>query len=77
MKYVIHFCKNKKCNASWIDKDLTNAKSRPPQWKYCKKCCVFFGYINPEKPLKREMSEKQSNILKLNRKSYRKEKKII
>lgn len=30
MNYVMHFCRNKKCNNGWIDKDLTNAKTNPP-----------------------------------------------
>lgn len=41
--YVIHICKNKKCNNCWIDKDLTNAQSRPPSWKYCESCCEEKG----------------------------------
>ena len=49
MKYVIHFCHNKKCNNSWIDKDLTNVKSRPPSWKYCPECETK-GFVNPERP---------------------------
>lgn len=36
--YVIHFCRNKKCNNGWIDKDLTNAQVNPSSWKYCKEC---------------------------------------
>ena len=62
MNYVVHFCKNPNCNNSWIDFDKTNAKSRPPQWKYCMECCKKYGYINPDKPpiskKKREQLEK-------------------
>ena len=43
MNYVLHFCKNKKCNAGWIDKDLTRATSIPPSWKYCKECAEKLG----------------------------------
>lgn len=43
MNYVIHFCRNKKCNNGWIDKDLTNAKSTPPDWKYCRECAEKLG----------------------------------
>ena len=50
MNYVAHYCKNKSCNNSWIDEDLTNAKSRPPQWKYCPHCCEKLGCSNPSKP---------------------------
>lgn len=41
--YVIHFCRNKECNNGWIDEDLTNVKTFPPQWKYCKECAEKFG----------------------------------
>ena len=43
MNYVMHFCRNKKCNNGWIDKDLTNAKTHPPQWKYCRECAEKLG----------------------------------
>ena len=49
--YVVHFCKNKECNNSWIDKDLTNVKSYPPQWKYCRECCKKMGIdFDKQKP---------------------------
>ncbi len=38
MNYVAHICRNKKCDAIWIDKDLTYATVNPPSWKYCKEC---------------------------------------
>lgn len=37
MNYVMHICRDPKCNNGWIDKDLTNAKRTPPDWKYCLK----------------------------------------
>lgn len=43
MNYVMHICRNKKCNNGWIDKDLTNAKTNPPDWKYCKECAEKLG----------------------------------
>lgn len=43
MNYVMHFCRNKKCNNGWIDKDLTNAKTNPPDWKYCEDCAEKLG----------------------------------
>lgn len=61
MNFVVHFCKNKKCDNAWIDEDLTNAKSRPPQWKYCAECCKKYGYINTSKP---PLSKKQEEQLK-------------
>lgn len=43
MSYVMHICRNPKCNNGWVDKDLTNAKSYPPDWKYCRECCEKLG----------------------------------
>lgn len=55
--FVVHYCKNPKCNNAWIDIDLTNAKTRPPRWKYCEDCCKKYGYINPATPPKRKNAE--------------------
>ena len=46
MSYVAHDCRNSRlpenhkdyCNNRWVDKDLTNAKTNPPDWKYCREC---------------------------------------
>lgn len=65
--YVVHYCKNKKCNNAWIDEDLTNAKSRPPTWKYCKECCTKYGYVNPPQPPKKKLSEKQLQTINKNK----------
>lgn len=43
MNYVMHFCRNKKCNNGWVDKDLTNAQVNPAQWKYCQECAEKLG----------------------------------
>lgn len=43
MNYVMHFCRNPKCNNGWIDKDLTQAQVNPPNWKYCTECCKKLG----------------------------------
>ena len=43
MNYVMHFCRNKKCNNGWVDKDLTNAQVNPPDWKYCRECAEKLG----------------------------------
>lgn len=43
MNYVMHFCRNKKCNNGWVDADLTNAKTNPPDWKYCRECAEKLG----------------------------------
>lgn len=70
--YVVHYCKNPKCNNAWIDEDLTNAKSRPPRWKYCSECCEK-GFVNPETPPKKQLSKKQWEII--NRNKFQKRKK--
>ena len=43
MNYIMHFCRNKKCNNGWIDADLTNVKTNPPDWKYCRECAEKLG----------------------------------
>lgn len=43
MSYVMHFCRNKKCNNGWIDKDLTNALTNSPSWKFCRECSKKLG----------------------------------
>lgn len=43
MNYVMHFCRNKKCNNGWIDKDLTNVSTNPPSWKYYRSCAEKLG----------------------------------
>lgn len=51
MNYVVHYCKNKKCNNAWLDKDLTHVKTFPPTWKYCKDCCKELGLdFDKQKP---------------------------
>lgn len=76
MNYVNHYCRNKKCNNNWIDKDLTHVTSIPPKWKYCKECCEKLGIdFNKQTPTsnltkeelehKRKLSERaKKNLLK-------------
>lgn len=71
-KYVMHFCKNKKCNSGWLDEDLTNAKTRPPKWKYCDKCCAKYGYENTPLPPKKILSKKQKQTIEENKFCMRK-----
>lgn len=66
MNYVMHFCRNKKCNNGWIDKDLTNVKTNPPAWKYCRECAEKLG-IDFEK-------QKPSDYMTEEEKKMRKEK---
>lgn len=41
--FVAHICRNKQCAAIWIDKDLTDARVNPPDWKYCRECAEKLG----------------------------------
>lgn len=41
--FVAHICRNKQCDAIWVDKDLTDARVNPPDWKYCRKCAEKLG----------------------------------
>lgn len=43
MNYVLHICRNKKCNNGWVDMDLTDARVNPPDWKYCRECAEKLG----------------------------------
>lgn len=43
MNYVMHVCRNRKCNNGWVDKDLTDARVNPPDWKYCRECAEKLG----------------------------------
>lgn len=43
MNYIMHFCRNKKCNNGWVDEDLTHATTKPPSWKYCRECAEKLG----------------------------------
>lgn len=68
MKFVVHYCKNTKCNNAWIDEDLTNAKTRPPRWKFCVDCCAKFGIdFHSQLPQKKKLSKKQMEILQKNK----------
>ena len=64
--YVTHTCKNKECGRAFNDLDLTNAHSRPPEWKYCPQC-VAVGKVNPDKPPVRPQIEKMHLALKQKR----------
>lgn len=56
MNYAVHYCKNHHCNNAWLDKDLTNTKTRPPQWKYCRECCEKMGInFDTQTPPSREL----------------------
>lgn len=67
LKFVVHYCKNPKCNNCWTDVDLTNAQIRPPKWKYCRECCEKLGIdFDAQIPQKKKLSQKQIEVLKKN-----------
>lgn len=70
--YVIHVCKNPKCNNCWIDEDLHNAQDRPPQWKYCSEC-EKKGFKNPKKR-KSNKTPEQIEAFKIRMAEYRRKK---
>lgn len=65
MNYVMHICHNPKCNNGWIDKDLTNVKTNPPAWKYCKECCQKLGIDFEKQKPSDYMSEAEINMRRL------------
>lgn len=65
MNYVMHICRNKKCNNGWIDKDLTNVKTNPPAWKYCRECAEKLGIDFKNQKPSDYMSESEIKMRKL------------
>lgn len=64
MNYVMHFCRNKQCNNGWIDKDLTNVKTNPPAWKYCRECAEKQGIDFENQKPSDYMSEEEKEMRK-------------
>ena len=73
MNYILHFCRNKKCNNGWIDKDLTHSQA-PPKWKYCIDCCNKLGIDFDSQTPTSNLTEKE---LKLKKKKAEQIKKSI
>lgn len=59
MNYVMHFCRNKECNNGWTDKDLTDARINPPDWKYCKECAEKLGIDYDAQTPESNLTEKE------------------
>lgn len=76
MSYVVHFCKNNKCNNAWIDSDITNAKTIPPQWKYCKECCNQLGIDFNAQEYKSNLSDEEKQKRKMRIVNYINSKKM-
>lgn len=75
MNYVMHICRNKKCNNGWIDKDLTFATSIPPRWKYCKECADKFGVNYEAQTPDSNLSDEELEIKNAKRKRFEEMKK--
>ena len=59
MNYVMHVCRNPKCNNGWVDKDLTDARVNPPDWKYCKECAEKLGIDYDKQTPDSNLTEKE------------------
>lgn len=70
--FVWNACKNPHCNNGFMAEDLTNAKSRNPNWMYCNACCEKYGYVNPKFPPKKKLSQKQQEVIEKNQFKTRK-----
>lgn len=65
-RYVVHYCHNKECNNCWIDKDITNVKTVPPKWKYCKECAENLGIdFNKQRPSNVLSEEQKERTIKM------------
>ncbi len=74
MNYVMHFCRNKKCNNGWIDKDLTRSTTFPPDWKYCKECAEKLGIDYNAQTPDSNLSKKELEIKNKKRELFRQNK---
>ena len=72
MNYVMHFCRNKKCNNGWVDADLTNAKTNPPDWKYCRECAKKLGIDYDAQTPTSNVTEKELEHLEFMKEKARK-----
>lgn len=63
--YMQFLCKNPKCGRIFLDEDLTGSMI-PQKWKYCTSCVEEYKFINPDKPIKKQISENQATILREN-----------
>ena len=68
----MHFCRNKKCNNGWIDKDLTKVITIPPSWKYCRECCEKLGINFDSQTLTNNLSKEELEFLEKKKEQARK-----
>lgn len=80
--YVAHICRNKQCDAIWIDKDLTRCTIFPPNWKYCRECAEKLGIDydaqTPDSNLsKKELEIKNKKRIRFERNKKNKSEQIV
>lgn len=68
--YVAHICRNKKCDAIWIDKDLTRCTTFPPDWKYCKDCAKARGIDYDAQTPESNLSKKELELKRQKRERF-------
>lgn len=69
MNYVMHVCRNRKCNNGWVDKDLTKCTTLPPDWKYCRECAEKLGIDYDKQTPDSNLTAKEiANKIKIERK---------
>jgi len=61
----MHICRNPKCNNGWLDKDLTNVKTNPPAWKYCRECAEKLGIDFENQKPSDYMSEEEKEMRRI------------
>jgi hypothetical protein len=69
--YVVHYCRNKKCNAAWLAPDKTCVTSRPPQSDYCIDCEVFGGFRKVVDPERSARAKALNEALRAKRNEYK------
>lgn len=62
MNYVMHICRNPKCNNGWIDKDFTRCTTIPPSWKYCRECAEKLGIDYDAQTPESNLTEKEIKL---------------
>ena len=67
--YMQYICKN--CDKIYLDKDV-KGRMTPIKGCYCLECVEEYGFVNPETPSKKKLSEKQISTLQQNQFRVRK-----
>lgn len=67
--YMQYICKC--CDKIYLDNDV-KGRMTPIKGCYCLECVEEYGFVNPETPPKKKLSEKQINTLRKNQFQVRK-----